>query len=281
MTQEKKTNQEKFKVEVWLRKLLEKSNKVSKDEIEKVGELLSGEIRNKPFKVAIIGQGGVGKTSTIQSVFGVRPSNSNRIRSVAEGTTDIEERIYEISDGFSISIADMPGLKNDITKDEKVYIPLYNQILPGCDLIIYIIDSHAKELGIDIKILRDTVIPICKRTGNTKNIIIALNKIDAIGETFPAYKTNREFHWNRVENKPTPTLEKLIEERLMDIYRRLVKEDIFENINMKQSPAYSAVFAYNMQGVLMAILESERGWIFAGTVAEKVMAKWSEKRSKI
>ena len=142
MTQEKKTNQEKFKVEVWLRKLLEKSNKVSKDEIEKVGELLSGEIRNKPFKVAIIGQGGVGKTSTIQSVFGVRPSNSNRIRSVAEGTTDIEERIYEISDGFSISIADMPGLKNDITKDEKVYIPLYNQILPGCDLIIYIIDSH-------------------------------------------------------------------------------------------------------------------------------------------
>ncbi len=281
MTQEKKTNQEKFKVEVWLRKLLEKSNKVSKDEIEKVGELLSGEIRNKPFKVAIIGQGGVGKTSTIQSVFGVRPSNSNRIRSVAEGTTDIEERIYEISDGFSISIADMPGLKNDITKDEKVYIPLYNQILPGCDLIIYIIDSHAKELGIDIKILRDTVIPICKRTGNTKNIIIALNKIDAIGETFPAYKTNREFHWNRVENKPTPTLEKLIEERLMGIYRRLVKEDIFENINMKQSPAYSAVFAYNMQGVLMAILESERGWIFAGTVAEKVMAKWSEKRSKI
>ena len=281
MTQEKKTNQEKFKVEVWLRKLLEKSNKVSKDEIEKVGELLSGEIRNKPFKVAIIGQGGVGKTSTIQSVFGVRPSNSNRIRSVAEGTTDIEERIYEISDGFSISIADMPGLKNDITKDEKVYIPLYNQILPGCDLIIYIIDSHAKELGIDIKILRDTVIPICKRTGNTKNIIIALNKIDAIGETFPAYKTNREFHWNRVENKPTPTLEKLIEERLMGIYRRLVKEDIFENINMKQSPAYSAVLAYNMQGVLMAILESERGWIFAGTVAEKVMAKWSEKRSKI
>ena len=137
------------------------------------------------------------------------------------------------------------------------------------------------ELGIDIKILRDTVIPICKRTGNTKNIIIALNKIDAIGETFPAYKTNREFHWNRVENKPTPTLEKLIEERLMGIYRRLVKEDIFENINMKQSPAYSAVFAYNMQGVLMAILESERGWIFAGTVAEKVMAKWSEKRSKI
>lgn len=267
-----------FNIEIWLRNLLNKSNQVSQEEIDLVGNMLSDEIRKKPFKVAIIGQGGVGKTSTIQSVFGVKPSTSNKIRSVEEGTTDVEEKVYEIADGFSLSIADMPGLKNDITKDEKIYIPLYKSILPDCDLIVYIIDSHAKELGVDIKILRDTVIPICQEAGKTKNIVIALNKIDAIGESFPEFRTNKEYHWDRIENKPTPTLDKLIEERLMDIYRRLVKEKIFENIDVKQSPAYSAVYAYNMQGFLKAILESERGWIFAGTVADKVMAKWSEKR---
>lgn len=267
-----------FNIEIWLRNLLNKSNQVSQEEIDLVGNMLSDEIRKKPFKVAIIGQGGVGKTSTIQSVFGVKPSTSNKIRSVEEGTTDVEEKVYEIADGFSLSIADMPGLKNDITKDEKIYIPLYKSILPDCDLIVYIIDAHAKELGVDIKILRDTVIPICQEAGKTKNIVIALNKIDAIGESFPEFRTNKEYHWDRIENKPTPTLDKLIEERLMDIYRRLVKEKIFENIDVKQSPAYSAVYAYNMQGFLKAILESERGWIFAGTVADKVMAKWSEKR---
>lgn len=270
-----------FRIEELLRKLMEKSGAVSNEEKKMVSEKLSEEIRNRPFKVAIIGQGGVGKTSTIQSVFGVKPSRSNKIRSVEEGTPDVEEKIFDIEDGFSLSISDMPGLKNDITKDEKVYIPLYKSILPDCDLIVYVIDAHAKELGIDIKILRDTVIPICKEAGKTKNIIIAINKIDTIGQSFPEYKTNKEYHWDVVNNKPTDTLSKLIEERLMDIYRRLVKEDILEYLDIKQCPAYSAVFAFNMQGFLTAILESERGWIFVGTVADKVMAKWSEHKLNV
>lgn len=265
-----------FRIEEMLRKLIEKSGAVSDEERKMVSDKLSEEIRNRPFKVAIIGQGGVGKTSTIQSVFGVKPSRSNKIRSVEEGTPDVEEKIFDIEDGFSLSISDMPGLKNDITKDERVYIPLYKSILPDCDLIVYVIDAHAKELGIDIKILRDTVIPICKEAGKTKNIIIAINKIDTIGQSFPEYRTNKEYHWDKINNKPTETLSKLIEERLMDIYRRLVKEDILEYLDIKQCPAYSAVYAYNMQGFLEAILQSERGWIFVGTVAEKVMAKWSE-----
>lgn len=267
-------------IEKLLRKILESSDNVSEQEKSDVAQKLSDEIRKRPFKVAVIGQGGVGKTSTIQSVFGVNPSKSNKIRSVAEGTTEVEEKVFDIADGFSLSLSDMPGLKNDITKDEKIYIPLYKEILPSCDLIVYVIDAHAKQLGIDIKILRDTVIPICKKANKEKNIIIALNKIDAIGQSFPEYKSNKEYHWDKVENKPTPTLAKLIQERLNDIYRRLVKENIFEDIDVKQSPAYSAVYAFNMQGFLKAILESERGWVFVGTVADKVMAKWSDKKLK-
>ena len=270
-----------FKIEVLLRKLMEKSGKITEEEKKMVADTLSDEIRKKPFKVAIIGQGGVGKTSTIQSVFGVKPTKSNKIKSVEEGTTDVEEKVFDIEDGFSVSISDMPGLKNDITKDEKVYIPLYKSILPGCDLIIYVIDAHAKELGIDIKILRDTVIPICREAGITKNIIIAINKIDTIGQSFPEYKTNKEYHWDRVENRPTETLSHLIDERLHDIYRRLTKENILEYIDIKQTPAYSAVYAYNMRGFFEAILQSERGWIFAGTVAEDVMAKPSEHKLNV
>ena len=275
---ENKEFKNEFPLERMLRNFLTKTGKVTATDIKEVSEKLSAEIRTKPFRVAIIGQSGVGKTSTIQSVFGVKPGKSNKIKAVEEGTPDIEEKLYDIEDGFSLSIADMPGLKNDIKKDINVYIPLYKKELPDCDLIIYIIDAHAKELGVDIQILRDIVIPICQKAGKTRNIIIALNKIDAIGQSFPEYRTNKEYHWDKVENKPTATLGKLIKERVMHIYEKLVENNIFDNIDCEQSPAYSAVYAYNLQDFLLAILESERGYIFVGTVADKVMSRWSDKK---
>ncbi len=275
---ENKEFKNEFPLERMLRNFLTKTGKVTATDIKEVSEKLSAEIRTKPFRVAIIGQSGVGKTSTIQSVFGVKPGKSNKIKAVEEGTPDIEEKLYDIEDGFSLSIADMPGLKNDIKKDINVYIPLYKKELPDCDLIIYIIDAHAKELGVDIQILRDIVIPICQKAGKTRNIIIALNKIDAIGQSFPEYRTNKEYHWDKIENKPTATLGKLIKERVMHIYEKLVENNIFDNIDCEQSPAYSAVYAYNLQDFLLAILESERGYIFVGTVADKVMSRWSDKK---
>lgn len=275
---ENKEFKNEFPLERMLRNFLTKTGKVTATDIKEVSEKLSAEIRTKPFRVAIIGQSGVGKTSTIQSVFGVKPGKSNKIKAVEEGTPDIEEKLYDIEDGFSLSIADMPGLKNDIKKDINVYIPLYKKELPDCDLIIYIIDAHAKELGVDIQILRDIVIPICQKAGKTRNIIIALNKIDAIGQSFPEYRTNKEYHWDKIENKPTATLGKLIKERVMHIYEKLVENNIFDNVDCEQSPAYSAVYAYNLQDFLLAILESERGYIFVGTVADKVMSRWSDKK---
>lgn len=275
---ENKEFKNEFPLERMLRNFLTKTGKVTATDIKEVSEKLSAEIRTKPFRVAIIGQSGVGKTSTIQSVFGVKSGKSNKIKAVEEGTPDIEEKLYDIEDGFSLSIADMPGLKNDIKKDINVYIPLYKKELPDCDLIIYIIDAHAKELGVDIQILRDIVIPICQKAGKTRNIIIALNKIDAIGQSFPEYRTNKEYHWDKIENKPTATLGKLIKERVMHIYEKLVENNIFDNIDCEQSPAYSAVYAYNLQDFLLAILESERGYIFVGTVADKVMSRWSDKK---
>ena len=275
---ENKEFKNEFPLERMLRNFLTKTGKVTATDIKEVSEKLSAEIRTKPFRVAIIGQSGVGKTSTIQSVFGVKPGKSNKIKAVEEGTPDIEEKLYDIEDGFSLSIADMPGLKNDIKKDINVYIPLYKKELPDCDLIIYIIDTHAKELGVDIQILRDIVIPICQKAGKTRNIIIALNKIDAIGQSFPEYRTNKEYHWDKIENKPTATLGKLIKERLMHIYEKLVENNIFDNIDCEQSSAYSAVYAYNLQDFLLAILESERGYIFVGTVADKVMSRWIDKK---
>ena len=62
------------------------------------------------------------------------------------------------------------------------------------------------------------------------------------------------------------------------IYDKLIDSGIYNYIDARQTPAYSAVWAFNMQGILDAILQSIDGWVFAGTVAEDVIAKWSEKK---
>lgn len=278
-----KKKEPKFMIEQLIKGVMNKGDVNAKAQKE-VMDALNKEIREKPFKVAVIGKSGVGKTSILENCFGATGNASNRISTIGEGTTEIEERIYPIEDGFTLSIADMPGLRNDITKDEKVYIPLYKSILPGCDVIVYVIDASAKTIGSDIKILRDTVIPICTEAKNDANIIIVLNKIDTIGETFPEALTDPDYHWDEKDNKPTDKLKEIIANKINVINMQLIKHDIVKcekedsGVDMEKIVIMSAIYAYNMRGFLDAILETKRGIFFVATVAQKIMKNPSDFR---
>ena len=54
-----------------------KAAAVSKEDKEKVFGKLNEEISGRPFKVAIIGQAGVGKSSTLNAVFGLNLPTSD------------------------------------------------------------------------------------------------------------------------------------------------------------------------------------------------------------
>lgn len=262
---EKQRNTEDFPLVRMIKGILKGSNASDEDKriiIQKINE----EISQKPFKVAVIGQGGVGKTSMMQTVFGIK---HGRIKSVAEGT--LQEKTYDFFKGFSLKITDFPGLNNDYKKDRDVYIPLYEKMLPENDLIMYVMDIN-KAIGDDIQILKDIVIPICKDAGNTNNIIVVLNKVDMIGQSHPEYHTDKNLHWNIEKNEPTFRLVLLIDDRVQFIKKRFEDEGILKDIDFKQVPAISAIYAYNQSGVVDAILNSERGWVFLGSIAQTVMA---------
>lgn len=224
--------------------------------------------------IAIIGRKGCGKTTTLHTLYKCF-YNSNGIYRKELRSDGVEEITYEYF-GIRLSILDLPGWVND-TRDNDEVLSLYESILPECDLIVYVIDADAKEPGIDIKILRDSVIHICSEAGKTKNIIIAMNKIDTIGQSFPEYNINKEYHWDIVNNKPTDTLSKLIEERVVDIYRRLVKEDISEYLDMSCIPLYSSKYAFNIQSIMELVFSSLRR---KGEPWENpdIIAKWSGHR---
>lgn len=271
-------NSSEFYIIDLFKKVLSGGN-VSDGDQKRVFDALEKEIKERPFKVAVIGQAGVGKSTTLNSVFGLDHYTS----SVSEGTTDIIEEVFEIRDGFKLAVYDMPGLNVSVKKD-LIYEEKYKKILPGCDVVIYIINAHSRDIGEDCRILKNVVIPICKDNNILKNLVIAVNKIDTVGEPQNEEPYPVELQWDEEENKPTPQLAKLIEEKLHIINVALVKAHIIdnsENVNANQFVIYSAMYNFNLRDFFMAILNTERGWIWATTVGIENIGKWSDKRLNI
>lgn len=238
---------------------------VSKSEKELVFGKLDEEITGRPFKVAVIGQSGVGKSSTLNAVFGLNLPTSD----IEEGTTEIIEKVFPMRDGFNLSIYDMPGLLQSRKRD-KVYEEMYREILPQCDVIVYIIKANTRNIGDDCRILKDVVLPICNENSIKDNLIIAVNKVDTIGETIDP--EDPELVWNPLENKPSQKLWECINKKRLDIFEKLISEKLVlinekNALKPEQVVFYSAVFEYNLGKVLEAITNAgKRGWIWTATI---------------
>ena len=238
---------------------------VSKSEKEQVFGKLDEEITGRPFKVAVIGQSGVGKSSTLNAVFGLNLPTSD----IEEGTTEIIEKVFPMRDGFNLSIYDMPGLLQSRKRD-KVYEEMYREILPQCDVIVYIIKANTRNIGDDCRILKDVVLPICNENSIKDNLIIAVNKVDTIGETIDP--EDPELVWDPLENKPSQKLWECIKKKRLDIFEKLISENLVllnekNALKPEQVVFYSAVFEYNLGKVLEAITNAgKRGWIWTATI---------------
>lgn len=89
------------------------------------------------------------------------------------------------------------------------------KILPGCDVIAYVIDAHSKDLYEDCRILKEIVLPICNTNNLRDNLILAFNKIDTIGET--ENPNDPELRWDIINNCPTEKLKKAIKVKLNNL----------------------------------------------------------------
>ncbi len=110
------------------------------------------EQKAKPIKVAVLGQSGVGKSSTVNNLFGAK----FKVSRTGEGTT--EENFvgyvdYELPDGSLITVADLPGYGRTASTDEK-YKKLYIDALKGVDIILLIIQANDKAITDDIEMVQ-------------------------------------------------------------------------------------------------------------------------------
>lgn len=140
----------------FIEELMSKLDASQSAELQKVIK----EKKEKPINVAIIGQSGVGKSTTVNHLFGA----TERVSRTVEGT-NVENfkgyKEYVLDDGSIMRVADLPGygrsLENvgDEKKDlkdymqEEKYKTIYINELKKCDVILLIIQANDKSIADD------------------------------------------------------------------------------------------------------------------------------------
>jgi small GTP-binding protein len=206
----------------------------------------------KPPKVAIIGKTGVGKSTTINALFGLQ----EKVSHTTHGTTEASQKIIELPQGGKLEVIDMPGLGEDIELD-KEYTKIYERTLPEADVVLYVIQGNLKALTEDEKILRDIVQNVM---GNLKGrLVVGLNQVDKIGPGT----------WNTRFNFPSPEQSDNIDRRCKDIQEKL-SSDL--SIDVKQVEYYSAEKRYRLYNLLTAIIKASGnvGWKFTINPADPI-----------
>ena len=186
---------------------------INETEKKKIFDILLN-MRNQKINLMITGGTGVGKSSTINALFGREIS---RVGIHAEPET-MEIKSYELND--KITLWDSPGLGDGMRDTEharKIVELLRKKDSDGSykiDLVLVIIDAASRDLGTTFSLISDVIVPNLGDENDKKTrIIAALNKCDAV---MPR-------HWNYNNSTPDDVLTRELDSRA-DILRRRIKD---------------------------------------------------------
>ncbi|MEB3886279.1 GTPase [Lyngbya sp. CCY1209] len=121
---------------------------ISKDELNRLTSKLQQEAELPP-KVAVIGQSGVGKTTTINNLFNADLKTSP----TTVGTTQPQTKEFTLSTGGTLTVIDLPGYGRS-EKEDQEYDKIYQDIIPSCDLILLVLQADAKDFADDIEMIQ-------------------------------------------------------------------------------------------------------------------------------
>jgi GTP-binding protein HSR1-related protein len=168
-------------------------------------------MKNQKINLMVTGATGVGKSSTINALFGEEVAKVGT--SVDPETIKIDK--YELD---NLVIWDTPGLGDgkeaDNRHSKRIIDKLYEKDENGdllIDLVLVILDGSSRDLGTSYELINNVIIPNLGE--NKKNrILVAINQADV------AMKGK---YWNIRENKPEEKLQKFLEDKIESVKRRI------------------------------------------------------------
>jgi uncharacterized protein len=199
-----------------------------------------------PPKIALIGTSGVGKSSTINSLFGTNLSVSH-----FQACTSVEEEIIITGKNGDIAIYDMPGLGEDIDEDEK-HIETYARVLPTCDVVLWIMVANGagRAMAFDQIVLRDVINRISPKI--LDRLVIGLNQADLM----------EPMDWINNANIPSKEQKENLEYRVTDVRKKLGK--VVPNLSTERIIYYSAKKRFRLVQLFQALMYAcpdDRAWV--------------------
>ena len=238
-------------------------------------KLLGNLLRMKEQKInlMITGATGVGKSSTINALFGEEVAKVGT--SVDPETMEIDK--YELD---NLVIWDTPGLGDGREADNRhskiIVDKLYEKDRNGnllIDLVLVILDGSSRDLGTSYELINSVIIPNLGE--NKKNrILVAINQADV------AMKGK---YWNAQENRPERKLQDFLEDKVASVRRRIKEatgidvEPIYYSAGDKEE-GYMQQKPYNLSKLLYYILQhtpEEKRLVYAQNI-NKEEAMWKD-----
>lgn len=182
-----------------------------------------------PLNILIIGGTGVGKSSTINAIYG-----ENRVK-VGSNPNPQTQEIEQCQISKNITLYDSPGLGEGSEKD-KQHMKKIHKLLTDTDengnakidLALVITDATVKGLGQEY----ETIKYLLKTLGDSKRILIGLNKCDcAVSERY----------FDRENNKLGKEQEQFLQDKVADLQKR-IKTDTGLSLRKDDIVYYSAGF---------------------------------------
>lgn len=161
------------------------------------------EIRNYQPKVAVFGKTGSGKSSLCNAVFGrdVAP-----ISDVEACTREPNEYLLRLSRHAAIALVDVPGV-GESPASEAQYRDLYRQLLPGVDLLLWVLKADDRAYGVDEEVWTGLV---RAHVAQGAPVFVVLNQVDRL---------NPPREWDVKTNAPGPNQARLIDEKRASVCR--------------------------------------------------------------
>lgn len=196
-----------------------------------------------PLDVLLVGATGVGKSSTLNALFG------KKIAAVGEGVNPETMGVthYVIND--VLRIWDSPGLGDGMVRDKNHERSITNNLCKTythddrkwgfIDLVIVILDGSSRDMGTTYRLLEQVIL----KNIQSDRVIVAINKADMA-------MSGRS--WNTLANKPQEKLLKFLENKSSSVKSRLYEAT---SLKIKSPVYYSAEKNYNLNCFMDSIID--------------------------
>lgn len=229
-----------------------KSQGITDEQIGELEQKMHSAMKNeKPPAIAFIGYTGVGKSSTINALFNAGQEISDVLPCTKE-----EKKLYGDVSRYTgskgtIIAYDMPGLGEDIFKDEE-YFEIYKRVLPIIDVAVWTFQADFRALGP----MQNTLLRLKKEyDGNfADHLVFTINKADTIAPGETAWDTRVNLPSKEQKNNI-----KMFEDLVYNSVKKVLPE---WNGNVV---TYSAKRHYHLDELLTIIMKAvpkKRRWVY-------------------